>query len=451
LSLIFRLSPVKGELRTVARSGREERKMIPTKVTETSTLSGFVPAGKPRRSYRGLPKVLALAAALLSGAMATPTAQAQTFKVLHTFTGGADGGVPKPDFLVWDTEGSLYGTTVDGGAECCGVVFKVDTAGQEAVLYSFTGGTDGGSPYAGVLRDAAGSLYGTTCCSGADGAGVVFKIDAAGKETVLHAFTGGSDGGWPYAGLAHDNAGNLYGVSSGGGDFGKGVVFEVDTAGAETVLHSFTGRSDGGDPPGRLVLDTAGNLYGVTASGGELLCPDGCGVVFKLTPGGTETVLHYFAGYPLDGSVPEEGLTMDSAGNIYGTTGFGGASNKGTVFKLDASGNETVLYSFTGGADGASPYAPLVLDKAGNLYGTTYSGGDTGGLCGADGGCGVVFKLDTAGKETVLHTFTGEDGLQPRGALLPDAAGNLYGTTSIGGDVSGCGGVGCGVVFKLTP
>jgi uncharacterized repeat protein (TIGR03803 family) len=310
-----------------------------------------------------------------------------------------------------------------------------------------------------LVRDHAGNLYGTTVdgrgglsvCSG--GCGVVYKLGRTGKETVLYSFTGGADGGSSYAGLVRDKAGNLYGTTTGGGIYGQGTVFKLDATDKETVLYCFTGGMDGGTPGARLLRDNAGNLYGTTQYGGDLSCsvsfPPGCGVVFKLDPAGKETVLHSFTGP--DGSLSFTGLVRDAAGNLYGTTAFGGASGNGVVFKVDPAGKETVLHSFTGGADGANPYASVVRDAAGNLYGTTYAGGNTGGFCSKYGGCGVVFKLDTTGEETVLHTFTGRDGLQPRGALLRDAAGDLYGTTSIGGDLNGCSGIGCGVVFKLTP
>ena len=336
-----------------------------------------------------------------------------------------------------------------------------------SVLYSFKGTPDGASPAAGVIRDAAGNFYGTTFYGGASGWGTVFKLDTTGKETVLYSFTGGADGANPYnAGLVSDTAGNLYGTTYYGGSVacspptGCGVVFKVDPAGRETVLHSFTGGADGSNPNAGLVRDVAGNLYGTTGFGGSLAAcntPYGCGVVFKVDPTGKETVLHSFAGYPTDGASgatttfnnPFYGarLVRDAAGNLYATTPGGGASRDGTVFKLDAAGKETVLYSFTGGADGGNPFAGLVRDTAGNLYGTAWTGGS--GDCGADS-CGVVFKVDTNGKETVLHSFAySSAGSAGPNDLIRDSAGNLYGTTAYGG--SACGSFGCGVVFKLAP
>jgi uncharacterized repeat protein (TIGR03803 family) len=384
---------------------------------------------------------LALVVVALPVIVATQPTQAQTFSVIHSFTGPPDGGHPIAG-LVQDEVGNLYGTTFYGGTFDSGTVFKIDTSSKETVLYSFTGGADGAFPFGGVTLDAAGNLYGT--CVGGSGNGVVFKLDNTGKETVLHTFTGGTDGQTARGGLVRDTAGNLYGITQGGGTSGQGVVFKVDPAGNETILHNFAG-TDGNGPFGILARDAAGNLYGTTTSGGAF----GNGVVFKVDPAGNETVLHSFAGAP-DGASPQAGLVLDAAaGILYGTTTGGGATNNGVVFKLDPTGTETVLHSFTG-TDGSAPIAALVLDAAGNLYGTTDSGGT--GSCFTFG-CGVVFKLDTTLKETVLYNFTGgADGAQPLDLLL-DSSGNLYGITLEGG-VSGCHvffTLDCGVAFKITP
>jgi uncharacterized repeat protein (TIGR03803 family) len=400
---------------------------------------------------------LALAIVLVPAVVATPAkAQDKTFTVLYSFTGGADGGYPYGG-LIRDAAGDLYGTTYGGGSsKCsqgCGVVFMVDKAGNETVLYSFTGtGGDGGNPFAGLVRDAAGNLYGTTFHGGASGAGTVFNLDNTGKETVLYSFTGLPDGEGPHAGLLRDAAGNLYGTTEEGGsgacsfggfDYGCGTVFMLDTAGKETVLYSFSGTGgDGAVPYAGLVRDAAGNLYGTTSGGGA----SSEGTVFKLDTTGKETVLHSFTGTGRDGTYPYAPLIRDSKGNLYGTTYGGGASGAGMVFKLDSAGKETVLYSFTGtGGDGAGPMVGLVQDAKGNLYGTTRYGGSFHGVCYQSGGCGVVFMLDKGGKETVLHKFAGSDGLQPLAGLVRDAKGNFYGTTSEGGAS------GFGTVFELTP
>ena len=241
------------------------------------------------------------------------------------------------------------------------------------MLYSFTGGADGAVPEASVIGDGAGNLYGTTNSGGASNAGVVFRLDAMGQETVLYSFTGGSDGGYPYSGVIRDAAGNLYGTTTYGGGAGLGVVYKVDATGHETVLHSFTGAADGGHPNAALILDAKGNLYGTTVNSGAGFG----GVVFRMDPVGNETVLHSFSGE--DGVEPYGGVIGDGAGNLYGTTFYGGASNNGVVYKLDAKGNETVLYNFTGGADGGEPQVGVIRDAEGNLYGTTLFGG--GGDC----------------------------------------------------------------------
>jgi uncharacterized repeat protein (TIGR03803 family) len=330
----------------------------------------------------------------------------------------------------------------------------VDTTGKETTLYNFTGGGDGGYPVQGELTlDAAGNIYGTAGIGGSGGFGVVYKLDPSGQQTVLYSFTGGVDGGWPHAGVVRDTAGNLYGTAQTGGDpacgngFGCGVVFKVDTTGRETILHNFEGDSDGVQPFGNLVLDAAGNLYGTTYIGGTSAnCLGGCGVIFKVDATGQESVLHSFDG--TDGGSSTGGLVRDSAGNLLGTTTGGGASKHGVVFKLDPTGKETVLYSFTGGMDGDAPLASLAIDGSGNLYGTTDTGGNSNNCLF---GCGVAFRVDTTGKETVLYNFTGSDGDQGLDMSI-DPSGNLYGTTLEGG-VSSCDIVftsECGVVFKLT-
>jgi uncharacterized repeat protein (TIGR03803 family) len=304
--------------------------------------------------------------------------------------------------------------------------------------------------------DAAGNLYGTTSGGGTSGAacngygcGTVYMLDPTGKETVLYNFSGGVDGATPNAGLVRDAAGNLYGTTYLGGAYDWGTAFMVDASGNETVLHSFNGATgDGGDVIGGLIRDTAGNLYGMTQGGGISGCtPDlniGCGTIYQITPTGAETVLFSFPYPPTDGEWPgDEHLLRDHAGNLYGTT-QGGASDPsyGKIVKLDPAGGLTILHSFAGGAGGADPWAGLIRDPEGNLYGTTSSGGGGGGKC--SGGCGTVFRLSTTGVFTVLHEFTGgPDGGIPFAGLVRDSAGNLYGMTLVGG-------IGDGVVFKIT-
>jgi len=394
---------------------------------------------------------LALAAALW---LPAGSAHAQSYSLVATF-GGDLGDFPTG--LIRDAAGNLYGTTQWGGGASWGAVFKVNPAGKETVLYTFRGETDGGNPEAGLVMDSAGNLYGTTyqggnmsgCTQIAMGCGVVFKLDTAGIETVLHTFSGGADGANPLAGLILDAAGNLYGTTAYGGAYGGGTVFKVDTTGTETVLHNFTGAADGGTPEAGLILDAAGTLYGTTEYGGTF----GLGTVFKVDANGGEMVLHSFSGPP-DGAYPLAGLVLDAGGNLYGTTFQGGTPSTcfsagcGVVFKLASLNNETVLYSFSGGIDGANPQAGVVQDGAGDLYGTTLQGGDTSSCFLAS--CGVAFKLDPAGTETVLHAFgVGKnDGTNPFAALVPDNSGNFYGSTQYGV----YGGTGrWGTVFKITP
>jgi uncharacterized repeat protein (TIGR03803 family) len=419
---------------------------------------------------------LALGVVLLATLTATRAQEQQElsaplYTVLYTFTGGADGANPygfSGIGLIRDKRGNLYGTTLAGGdlTSCpgagCGVVFEVDPTGKETVLHTFSG-PDGASPEAAPVRDDAGNLYGTTngggsgFCTG--GCGVVFKVDPTGKETVLHSFTAGADGAFPVAGVTLDKAGNLYGTTFLYGTFlggpAYGVAYKLDPTGKETVLHTFTGGSDGSQPYAGLVPDEDGNLYGTTFGGGA----HAAGVVYKLDPTGKETVLYSFTGGN-DGAYPFAGLVRDEGGNLYGTTSAGGdlscpsSANPGcgVVYKLDPRGKESVLYSFSGGTDGNIP-AGGVLWRAGNLYGTTSAGGDSGGCGGL--GCGVIFKVDRNGKEKVLYTFTGSaDGGSPLAGLISNSAGDLFGTTAYFGDLASTNpncspGFGCGVVFKL--
>ncbi len=283
---------------------------------------------------------------------------------------------------------------------------------NETVLYSFKGdGTDGTNPYAGLVQDTQGNLYGTAYQGGMNAVGTVFMVDTTGKETLLYTFTGTmGDGAYPIGGLVRDGQGNLYGTTNQGGTSGRGTVFKLDTTGKETVIHSFTGGADGTTPYAGLVQDTQGNLYGTTPQGGT----SNKGAVFKVDTTGKETVLYSFTGAKGDGEYPFAGLVQDTQGNLYGTTSQGGTSGLGTVFKLDTTGKETVLYSFTGtGGDGANPYTGLVRDTPGNLYGTTRMGGDP--TCQ----CGTVFKVDTTGKETVPHWHVGSPPMRVVPYRLP--------------------------------
>jgi uncharacterized repeat protein (TIGR03803 family) len=418
-------------------------------------------------------------------------ASAYTYSVLYSFCSSAnctDGEFPQAG-LIQDAAGNLYGTTTAGGGNSnsfcgsngCGTVFKVDNTGHETVLYSFCSAancTDGAVPQAGLIQDGAGNLYGTTAGGGnfynfcpSNGCGTVFKVDNTGHESVLYTFCSttvmGSpclDGDDPKAGLIQDAAGNLYGTTYYGGANNGGTLFKVDSSGHETVLKIFCSFGsncvDGTDPQAGLIQDAAGNLYGTTLNGGSSYYTVGPGAVFKLNNAGY-TVLYSFCPESScsDGANPYAGLIQDSAGNLYGTT-FGGGTGVaiqccggGTVFKVDTTGKETVLYSFcssTNCTDGEFPQAGLIQDAAGNLYGTTTAGGgNSNSFCGSNG-CGTVFKLDNTGHETALYSFCSAancmDGAVPQAGLIQDGAGNLYGTTGVGG-ANGNG----GTVFKIIP
>jgi len=384
---------------------------------------------RARVAVCGLVLLLYCVATLITSSVAN--AQGYQESTLYTFT-GPDGAEPYAGVIRRGT--TLYGTTLVGGTFNHGTVFKLDRTGKETVLYSFSGGEDGALP--GLIQYYKGNLYGVAEQGGmggcVGGCGTVFKIDTSGNETVLYSFTGGADGAWPTGTPAIDAAGNLYGTTLFGGDSkcGCGVVFKLDPHGVETVLFAFKVKS--GAESG-LVRDSAGNLYGNTDGGGAY----GVGSVFKVDAKGVWSDLYSFTG-GADGKYPRGGLALDSMGNVYGTTGAGGTSPYGVVFKIDPEGVETVLYDFSGGADGAYPAGSVLLSPAGTLYGTTLQGGTAG--------YGVVFQVTMSGTETVLYSFSGgADGAYPLGALATDAKGDLFSTTS------GGGAGGDGVVFKLEP
>jgi uncharacterized repeat protein (TIGR03803 family) len=413
----------------------------------------------------------------------TPNAQGTwSESVLYNFAGGTDGSAPKAP-LIFDSAGNLYGTTYRGGefSGGGGTVFELKPNGNgtwsENVLHSFGAtSTDGLYPTGGVILDPAGNLYGMTFvggntgCYSRTGCGIVFQLapSSGGQwtEAILHTFSGGNDGGNPYAGLIRDQAGNMYGTTAYGGSANIGAVFSLSQATGggwtENTIYWLPGN-DGDGPAGNLIADSAGNYYG-TVSGGLYLN----GAIFKLSPksgGGWATSLIYsFKGVP-DGAGPVNSLVFDTKGNLYGTTAGGGTTagvcsnwgGCGTVFKLALSTGgkwtESVLHSFTGGADGIFPYTGLTF-SGGNLFGGTFSGGGNGTGCSYFG-CGVIFEMSpTSGgkwKESVAYTFTGgKDGGEPwYGSLISDASGNLYGTTTYTG-CDGCSGY-YPTVFEFSP
>jgi uncharacterized repeat protein (TIGR03803 family) len=376
---------------------------------------------------------------------------AATAKVVHSFN-QKDGALPEAG-LVLDSQGNLYGAAADGGdTSCvngCGSIFELSPFNggwKETILHQFqANGTDGTNPYSTLILDSVGNLYGTTFKGGTSNDGTVFELSpsagGAWTEQILHNFDqDGTDGYFPEAPLTMDAAGNLYGTTPVGGKHGPGIVFKLAPGAGgvwtEEVLYDFQAGTLAG-----VVLDSSGNLYGTTANGG----PDRSGTIYELSQqNGTWTETDLFNFKPLDGATPNAGLIFDSSGNLYGTTSIGGASNNGTVYELTpGSGGwtEKVLWSFDY-SDGANPYASLVFDSSGNLYGTTYGGGT--GPCMY--GCGTVFELiPTSGRwrEKLLINF--QNIALPTAGVVLDSSGNVYGTMTNGGRFDH------GAVFELTP
>ena len=398
---------------------------------------------------------MAVAIVFVLAAVASPAAQAQTFHVIHTFTGGSDGLGPLAG-LTFDKQGNLYGTTYYGGPVLDGqngVAFQLTPKGGRFhlnVLHSFGADTDGSNPVSKIIIGPDGALYGATnvgALTSQNNAGIVFKLTLAPRsESLAYQFPGLHQGGYPDSAPVFDPKGNMFGALP--GDICCGVVYELTRSGSvwtESVLYAFTGASDGNTPSGGVIRDQTGNLYGVTFGGGS----HGGGVVYQLVRSGsgwTEHVLHNFA-EASDGINPKGGLVFDHAGNLYGTTTFGGSRGGGTVFMLSHAGGSwksTVIYSFAGSPQ---PGANLSFDAAGNLYGTTTWGGSSGQ--------GEIFKLTHRGGTwtyTPLKDFAAScsDGCEPVSDVIFDASGNLYGTASAGGTGSSCR-IGCGVVWKITP
>jgi uncharacterized repeat protein (TIGR03803 family) len=382
---------------------------------------------------------------------------ASPIHVIYAFAGSTDGEYTDTD-LVTDSAGNIYGTSVLGGTFGGGTVFQLAPSASgwtHTVLYSFTGGADGGEPYKGVTLDAQGNLYGTAVTGGSGscegGCGVIFKLTNSGgvwTQSVIHAFTGGNDGSGPGSPVVFDKFGNLYGMTPTGGAKSAGVVFQMRLVNGTwklNVIHTFTGGADGlGGSAGRLIFDAAGNIYGASTVGGV----NGKGTIFQLTHTQGAWVLktlYAFKDTP-DGALPYGGVIFDKAGNLYGTTYYAGANDFGTVYKLthsNGSWTERVLYSFKGGSDGGSPISTLVADAKGNLYGTNSEGGSG---CG----CGTIFKMTRAANgswtETVAYRFPGTPGAGfAYNGIVADSAGNLYGATVHGGASND------GTIYKFTP
>jgi uncharacterized repeat protein (TIGR03803 family) len=403
------------------------------------------------RTRVALVAVITIFAAVLS---AQPSLAA-TINVLYTFAGGTDGADPYGG-LIFDSAGNLYGTTVSGGVYGGGTVFELklnaDGTYSETVLHSFDSNTgDGAIPYCSLAIDKSGNLYGTTYYGGTYGNGTVFELahgaNGTWKERILHHFNANAKDGFnPYAGIVLDSSGNLYGAAYSGGSYGSGTVFElartISGRWQYKILHGFN-YTNGSAPMGSLIFDAKGNLYGTTQYGGSLQH----GVVFELIPNSigtwSEKVLHTFNPNGSDGYAPYSGLAMDSKGNLYGTTLYGGiSSSQGSVYQLSLTSKgwkETVIHSFAATGDGIDPYGPPVVDSNGNVYGTTWQS-----LVGNVGGAGIVYELSPTGvswQETILNNFIAPEQYgNPYSGLILDQHGNLYGT-AYGGSV----------VYEVTP
>lgn len=425
---------------------------------------------------------LAMAIVFALTVILTQSAEAQTYRVIYTFDSGPNAWDPAVGLSI-DAAGNLYGTTVRGGGQgdCpgpggCGAVFELMSTGSdwiETLLHGFNGpydfgrgpgpfgATDGAYPYSRAIVGPDGNVYGTVLQGATGDAGTVYQLTRSGSgwnENILHRFTGDTDGGSAYGDVAFDGAGNLYGTTVGGGPYRWGTVFLLTRSGSgwtKSTLYGFQGGSDGAWPYSGVVFDGAGNLYGTTGAGGADACRYGgpnCGTVYELTPSGsgwTEKILYNFHNGN-DGGGPSA-LIFDLAGNLYGTI-CGGSHGGASVFMLSPSGdswNFRVLYALS-----ATSCAPLLgglaMDAAGNLYGALVGGGAYGR--------GSIYKLTRSGSSwwyAGLYDFTGNsDGGEPNGSLIFDRNGNLHGTTQYGGVSHYCGGAphtGCGVVFELTP
>ena len=373
-------------------------------------------------------------------AIASP-AQNTVFMSLASFN-GTNGTNPGYVSLVRGNDGNFYGTTLFGGANNQGTVFKVTPTGELSTLYSFCAQTnciDGTSPDAGLVLGNDGNFYGTTSGGGVYlYYGTVFKITPAGLLTTLHSFQSyPTDGDAPVAALVRGSDGNFYGTTELGGSGTFGTVFKITPSGVLTTLYNFGDGAHGWYPYAGLVQGSDGNFYGTTFSGGDY----SAGTAFKITPAGELTTLYSFCAQPgcADGNGPWAGLVQASDGSFYGTTYSGGANFGGTVFKLTPAGSLTTLHGFCaqdGCADGEEPVAGLVQASDGNFYGTTTYGG-------AYTSYGTVFKITPQGGLTTLHSFDGTDGSAPWGGLVQAPDGFFYGTTVEGGTY------GNGTIFRV--
>jgi len=400
---------------------------------------------------------------------ATVTIGPYTTQTLYSFTSLSDGAAPSAP-LIQGSDGNFYGTTQEGGTNGDGTVFKVNSAGNITTLHEFSG-SDGANPIAPVVEANDGNFYGTTIGGGDYDEGTVFRIDSSGNFESLYSFTGGDDGGDVSGGLIQAKDGFLYGTTFQGGTSNSGTAFKTDLSGNLSTLYSFTGDTDGYGPMG-LIQGTDGFFYGGTQNGGDFSCTagpgSGCGTIFKIDSDGDLQTLYTFTGGQ-DGAEMDEALFQANDGYFYGTSVFGGDpsctvstyTGCGTIFKIDSSGNFTLLHEFTGGPEGGVPFSSLIQVGNGDFYGTAAAGGDPSCSVTASGenyptyiGCGTVFQMDSAGNVNALYSFQGSpnDGSNPFAAVVEGSDGYLYGTTRWGGTATSCpytDNGGCGTFFRV--
>jgi|HubBroStandDraft_6_1064221.scaffolds.fasta_scaffold224528_1 uncharacterized repeat protein (TIGR03803 family) len=378
---------------------------------------------------------------------------ARTFKTLVTFNEA--NGEDVFSSLIEGSDGNLYGSTVYGGKQNFGTIFKLTLVGKETVLYNFclqSGCPDG--TYPGWLTQASdGNFYSETYGGGTYNSGTIFKITPTGQLTTLYSFcaqSGCPDGALPQSALVQASDGNFYGTTVIGGAQNQGTVFKITSSGVLTTLYSFcskTNCTDGTQPNIGLTLGSDGNFYGTTALGGKNACPPyGCGTAFKITSSGVLTTLYTFCSQAncADGNIPQGLLVQAKDGNFYGTTDGGGANSFGTAFKMNAAGKFKTLHSFCVGScsDGGIPYAGLIQGTDGNFYGTAAIGGAKG--------YGAVYKMSPTGKVVPLHAFDNNDGFSPAASLFQASDGNFYGGTEEGGNLNCFAPYGCGTVFRIS-
>jgi uncharacterized repeat protein (TIGR03803 family) len=358
-------------------------------------------------------------------AIFTITAQAQ-FSVLYNYGTNFDDPITPSGVVAQGRDGKLYGAAAFGGAFSCGAVFKITTNGTYSKIHDVETNTNEGCYLEGGLTlGTDGNFYGTTAEGGVGSGGTIFKMTPSGSVTVLYSFTNGSDGGFPFAPPVQARDGNFYGTTSEHGANGYGTVYKLTSGGTFSTLHQFD-LTDGAAPLGPLVQGTDGSLYGTASSGGAdgLL---GSGVVFKITTAGNLTVLHSFSDNP-DGAEPDAGLIQGTDGNYYGTTRSGGTSGAGVVFKITPAGTLTVLHSMESTADGGNPVAGLVQASDGNFYGANVIGGSLG--------YGTLFKITASGTFSVLYNFDGTTGSEPSSTLFQHTNGILYSDAFCGGRIT---------------